>query len=146
MPPIDNNMLWATALLAVTGAVVFFARLAITTTKTLVKLDALLPVMFAMAAQFKSDSGSTLKDQINSLEAAAFQNKQVASDAQLAARELKTSVEIIRTEQVRLTAAAERVAQFTANITQRQEEIGRDRVGGSVNVGGDSEMKGIPHG
>lgn len=81
----DANISNILAAAAVVGALVFLGRMVLSTIRIAAKVDEMLPVMLAMAKQFRTDSGSSLKDQINSLEKSAKESKEAANLAAQAA-------------------------------------------------------------
>ncbi len=109
---------WVTALALVGGfaGIFYFFRLALTIAKILDRLNDLMPVVpviSEMARQFRTDSGSSLRDEINKITEAARQ-------AQLAASLLKETVDNIRATQQGGVTLSTTIGQASAgnDITQ----------------------------
>ncbi len=81
---------------AVTGTIVSTVAIAAGTWKLvrfLAKVNDLYPVVLEMAAEFRTNEGSSLKDQMNKLEVLANQGIEVATAAKQAA---ETAMEMMR--------------------------------------------------
>jgi hypothetical protein len=80
--PISISLAWITSVAIGLGALVAISKLLIKASKLVADISEYHSVILDMAKQFKSDSGSTLKDAINRIEKAAEEAKATALVAQ----------------------------------------------------------------
>jgi HAMP domain-containing protein len=86
----------------VTAAYVIWRRVLRPVSKFLTDADELGPVIRDMAKQFKSDSGSTLKDQINALVRSTAELTRTSADIQQVAEAARAAAEKAQASAVRL--------------------------------------------
>lgn len=68
MPSLDVNATNIIGAAAIVGALAFLGRTAVVFLRMAGKIDQLFPVLMQIASEFKSNSGSTLRDRIVAIE------------------------------------------------------------------------------
>jgi hypothetical protein len=92
------------------------------------RIARLHPVIMEVAEQFKTDTGSSLKDQINRLEQMAKAGIEVAANAAKASETMRTAaehqsiaIEALRTEIVRSSAVSDRLGRLEERIGKAEQ-------------------------
>jgi gas vesicle protein len=124
IPTLPNWLTWLTLIAGVFLAAGVVWKGLVFVFRILTKIDDTLPVIVAIADQFSSDSGSTLKDAVNRIEATANQAQAVAKTAEEAAvRTAEMAEQTAKTVGDRSDALALELSARASEFAEEQKKL-----------------------